>query len=64
MISRFRMTRKPLLILLVFSLVCSFAGLSNASASSDLSGHWAAGIIEQWQQDRLVNGYPDGSFAA
>lgn len=49
-----------LAVVMVFGL---FAVTVNAEdAFSDINGHWAQDIINEWASYKVVNGYPDGTF--
>ena len=49
-----------LAVVMVFGL---FAVTVNAEAAfSDIEGHWAEEIINEWASYKVVNGYPDGTF--
>lgn len=51
-------------IALIVSLIMCIAALPTTSLAnqSDLTGHWAGKVIQEWIDKGLANGYPDGSF--
>ncbi len=50
-------------LLLAISLVFgSIAFAAAADAFSDISGHWANGVINKWAGRGVITGYPDGTF--
>jgi len=57
---------KKLLQLLTISILCTIFFIPNvtltAATFTDTSGHWAEGVIEQFYQQNIISGFPDGSF--
>lgn len=51
-----------LILLLCVSLAVPAAASGKPAGFSDLSGHWAAGLVERAVGAGYVNGYPDGTF--
>lgn len=48
---------------IIIALVTTLLPLGAFAASnSDIKGHWAEGIIEEWLARDLAGGYPDGTF--
>lgn len=38
------------------------SGIRTVSGFSDVSGHWAADVIERYTKNGYISGYPDGTF--
>lgn len=56
-----RIVSMLLAVVMVFGMFTVVASAKDA-AFSDISGHWAEDIINDWAEHKVVNGYPDGTF--
>jgi len=36
--------------------------LTSFAAANDLEGHWSQSVVENWLNQGMIKGYPDGSF--
>ncbi|MFC5987603.1 S-layer homology domain-containing protein [Marinicrinis lubricantis] len=34
----------------------------HAADKNDIQGHWSENIFSEWISEKLISGYPDGSF--
>ncbi|MBQ3356872.1 MAG: S-layer homology domain-containing protein [Oscillospiraceae bacterium] len=50
-----------LAVVMVFGMFAVTVSAEEA-AFSDIKGHWAEEIINEWASHKVVNGYPDGTF--
>ncbi|NOU74952.1 hypothetical protein GC098_26785, partial [Paenibacillus sp. LMG 31458] len=58
--SKNKMMKKMLPVLVGSSMVISMLGTAAAAAPSDVSGHWAAKQLNEWQGKSWIQGYEDG----
>lgn len=56
-----RIVSMLLAVVMVFGLF-AFTVSAEGPAFSDIKGHWAEEIINDWAEQKVVNGYPDGTF--
>ncbi len=56
-----RLVSMLLAVVMVFGLF-AFTVSAEGPAFSDIKGHWAEEIINDWASRKVVNGYPDGTF--
>ncbi|MBQ6431352.1 MAG: S-layer homology domain-containing protein [Oscillospiraceae bacterium] len=56
-----RLVSMLLAVAMVFSMFVVVAS-AEGPAFSDIKGHWAEEIINDWASRKVVNGYPDGTF--
>ncbi|KAF1086068.1 Endo-1,4-beta-xylanase A precursor [Sporotomaculum syntrophicum] len=58
------MLKKRFMVVLVvaFCLALTAGGGAWAASFSDVQGHWAEDIIDEWSSLGMINGYPDGTF--
>src|SRR5665648_894549 len=55
--------KKRVAILTVLCMVLTLApSPAFAATMSDISGHWAQTTIQNWTDNNLIKGYPDGTF--
>ncbi|WP_066633930.1 S-layer homology domain-containing protein [Desulfolucanica intricata] len=54
--------RSLFLVALTVMLILGLSGAAFAAGLSDINGHWAQKQIEEWVEQGLVAGYPDGTF--
>ena len=55
-----RLVSMLLAVVMVFGLFA--VTTSAADAFTDIEGHWAQEIINEWASYKVVNGYPDGTY--
>lgn len=56
-----RLVSMLLAVVMIFSMFAVVAS-AEGPAFSDIKGHWAEEIINDWASRKVVNGYPDGTF--
>lgn len=57
--------RKKRITSLIMAAILSLTtlyGTASATSVSDISGHWAEGVISKWLDAEKINGYEDGTF--
>jgi hypothetical protein len=55
--------KKRVAILAIFCMLFTLMPLNGfALGASDISGRWDEGTIQNWVDNSLINGYPDGTF--
>lgn len=54
--------KKSLLFLAIALVVCMLPLTANAAQFTDVEGHWAKSYIDRWSNEKVVNGYQDGTF--
>lgn len=54
--------KKKIALLLILCMFFSSLGITFGKNSSDIQSHWAKEVIEDWIEQGLIKGYPDGSF--
>lgn len=58
-----RLVSMLLAVVMIFGMFAVVANAEEAApAFSDIKGHWAEEIINDWASRKVVNGYPDGTF--
>lgn len=51
-----------LFLLTAIALICQPMAVYSQTQFNDIQGHWAESCIQELAQQRIINGYPDGSF--
>lgn len=58
----FKKLKKPISLLLAVVALFTLLPVSAIASFDDSVTHWAAEAIDRWSEEKVVNGYPDGSF--
>lgn len=53
---------KRLSMLMVVVMLITMVPLTSFAAANDLEGHWSQSVVENWLNQGMIKGYPDGSF--